>query len=1093
MARHNRVLLGCDEVVLLDSATVPFVADLHIHSYLSRATSRELDLEHLHAWAQRKGIGVVATGDFTHPRWLAELRDKLVPAGGGLYKLRDDLANAVDATVPAACHGEVRFMLSVEISSIYKRDERVRKVHNLVYAPDFEVAATIASRLARIGNITSDGRPILGLDSRDLLEITLESSPDAFLIPAHVWTPWFSALGEKSGFDSIDACFGDLAGHVFAAETGLSSDPAMNWRLSSLDRLALVSSSDAHSPEKLGREATLFACEPSYFAMRDALKARDEGFLGTVEFFPEEGKYHHPGHRTCGVSLSPGEAAALGNLCPKCGRPLTGGVASRVAALADRPEGFRPGRAKDFTNLVPLVEVLGELLGVGATSTRVRRSYDKLLASAGSEMDVLMQLPAEDADREGPPLLGEALRRMRAGQVIRKAGFDGEYGVVRVFGEEERRQLLAQTMFGFAQGMLPSTGAEARTEAAGANPRTARRQKAPVSDGTARDEDPEQAVAIHHRGSPLLIVAGPGTGKTRTLVGRIAHLIEDDGVEPSAITAITFTRKAAGELRDRLRTRVGAKAARVTATTFHALALAILREFTNEADLPADFAVLGEDERLALVRELAERTGTSSDAGKLASAIARTKTDAAAPSQAELPPEVADELTVLLPLYQAALQERGALDFDDLVVRAVRLLDGHAPVLSRVRERCVHLLVDEYQDVNASQYQLVRLLAPSDAATGLCAVGDPDQAIYGFRGSHPAYFARFTDDYPNGRTITLSRNYRSAAPVVTLATAVIARAPSRPARPLVAQASGGPKVIRHLVADERAEAELIVAAIERAVGGTDMLMTADLAADETASAILGKSASELGVATDTVSGHAADDEASEEALAPLAFHDIAVLTRLSAQADVIEEALDRASIPCQRASGDGLTSRPHVADLLARLERSHDRSGKKPLADAIAVLDPDAKLDPRRQRAVELLCTLALPFGDDLVAFREAVTLGHDGDVALAPQKVSLLTLHASKGLEFPLVFIAGCEDGILPLRLPWLPAIDVEEERRLLYVGMTRAKQRLVLVSASKRHLLGRAVENRPCEFLSDLGARLLEDRRAATRPRRPKQLSLL
>ena len=270
-----------------------FVADLHVHSRFSRATSRDLDLEHLHAWAQRKGIAVVATGDFTHPRWFAELRDKLVPAAGGLFRLRDDLAAAVAAEVPAACRAEVRFVLSVEVSSIYKRGERVRKVHNLLYAPDFEAAARIASRLVRIGNIASDGRPILGLDSRDLLEITLASSPDAFLIPAHIWTPWFSALGEKSGFDSLDECFRDLTTHIFAAETGLSSDPAMNWRLSSLDRVALVSSSDAHSPEKLGREANRFACEPSYFAMRDALRSRGDGFLGTIEFFPEEGKYHH--------------------------------------------------------------------------------------------------------------------------------------------------------------------------------------------------------------------------------------------------------------------------------------------------------------------------------------------------------------------------------------------------------------------------------------------------------------------------------------------------------------------------------------------------------------------------------------------------------------------------------------------------------------------------------------------------------------------------------------------------------------------------------------------------------------------------------
>jgi uncharacterized protein (TIGR00375 family) len=424
---------------------VPFVADLHIHSYLSRATSRALDLEHIHGWAQRKGITVVATGDFTHPRWFAELRDKLVPAGAGLFRLRDDLAAAIDEGVHAAARAPVRFLLSVEVSSIYKRGDRVRKVHNLLYAPDFQTAARIGSRLARVGNVASDGRPILGLDSRDLLEITLESSPDAFLVPAHVWTPWFSALGEKSGFDSLDECFGDLASYIFAAETGLSSDPAMNWRLSALDRVSLVSSSDAHSPEKLGREASRFDCDLSYFAIRDALRDRSPEFLGTIEFFPEEGKYHHEGHRACAVNLAPSEAAALGHLCPRCGKPLTGGVASRVAALADRPEGFRPEGAKSFANLIPLVELLGEILGVGSSSKRVRTHYDKLLARAGSELHILTEWPTEEAERDGPPLLGEALRRMRAGEVKRIAGFDGEYGVVRVFDEEERKRLLART------------------------------------------------------------------------------------------------------------------------------------------------------------------------------------------------------------------------------------------------------------------------------------------------------------------------------------------------------------------------------------------------------------------------------------------------------------------------------------------------------------------------------------------------------------------------------------------------------------------------------------------------------------------------
>src|SRR6266498_858472 len=301
-----------------------FHVDLHVHSKYSRATSRDLDLEHLAYWACRKGIGVVATGDFTHPAWRAEIKEKLVPAEPGLFRLRPDLEAGVTQQLPAACQTIPRFMLSVEISTIYKKGDRTRKIHHLIYAPDFDTADRISASLGRIGNINSDGRPILGLDSRHLLEITLESHPDAYLVPAHIWTPWFAVLGSQSGFESIVECYGDLSDQIFAVETGLSSDPPMNWRLSMLDRYRLVSNSDAHSPARLGREATTLDTALDYFAIRDAFR-NGEGYVGTVEFFPEEGKYHLDGHRKCGVRLTPEETKAQGGRCPVCGQPVTVG------------------------------------------------------------------------------------------------------------------------------------------------------------------------------------------------------------------------------------------------------------------------------------------------------------------------------------------------------------------------------------------------------------------------------------------------------------------------------------------------------------------------------------------------------------------------------------------------------------------------------------------------------------------------------------------------------------------------------------------------------------------------------------------------
>jgi DNA helicase-2/ATP-dependent DNA helicase PcrA len=413
---------------------MPFIADLHIHSRFSRATSKDLDLVHLHAAAQSKGVRVLGTGDFTHPQWRRELKEQLVSTGNGLFRLRRDLARQADIEVPEACKNQVRFMLTAEISTIYKRAGRVHKVHHIVCAPDFASAEQFSVALSKVGNLSADGRPILRLDSRDLLQTALETGPDIALIPAHIWTPWFSCLGSKSGFNSIQECYGSLAEHIIAVETGLSSDPPMNWRLSSLDRFALVSNSDAHSVSKLAREANLFGCEVSYYAMMEALRSVDrKKFLGTIEFFPEEGKYHLDGHRTCNVRLTPQETRRRHGLCPVCGKPITVGVMHRVEELADRPTGVRPHKARNFYSLIPLVEILSQVLSKSATGKSVRLLYNQLLSEYGPELFILREIPLEDLSHHGITRLSEALRRMRAGEVIRSAGFDGEYGTIKLF------------------------------------------------------------------------------------------------------------------------------------------------------------------------------------------------------------------------------------------------------------------------------------------------------------------------------------------------------------------------------------------------------------------------------------------------------------------------------------------------------------------------------------------------------------------------------------------------------------------------------------------------------------------------------------
>lgn len=407
------------------------IADLHIHSRFSMATSKEGMPENLDFWARKKGISLIGTGDFTHPVWREELKERLVSEGNGLYRLRDEYVKEESRKFP----GEgTRFVVSGEISSIYKKNGKTRKVHNVILLPSLEAADAMAQRLEKIGNIHSDGRPILGLDSHDLLEMMLDVCPEGILIPAHIWTPHFSVLGAKSGFDSVEECFEELAPYIHALETGLSSDPAMNWRISKLDRYQLVSNSDAHSPSKLGREANLLDIDCSYEGLYRAIQT-GEGLEGTVEFFPEEGKYHFDGHRKCGVSLSPVEAERLGGICPVCGKKLTMGVDHRVEQLADRAEGFVKKDGKKYESLVPLPEVISACMGYSTASKKVQGCFEQMIQTLGTEFDILRNVPSEDIKSCAGERIAEGIENVRTGNVKRIPGYDGEYGKIELFDE----------------------------------------------------------------------------------------------------------------------------------------------------------------------------------------------------------------------------------------------------------------------------------------------------------------------------------------------------------------------------------------------------------------------------------------------------------------------------------------------------------------------------------------------------------------------------------------------------------------------------------------------------------------------------------
>jgi len=424
-----------------------FVADLHPHSKYSRAVSSQMVIPQIYRWVKKKGINLVGTGDFTHPFWFSHLKENLIEKDGFLkYKDGND---------------DTYFLFSTELSSIYSQGGRARRIHNLVFAPDFAAVEKINRVLASRGNLSSDGRPILGISSRDLAETIFEASPKALVIPAHIWTPWFSLYGSNSGFDSIEECFGDLSDKIYAIETGLSSDPAMNWRISELDNRQIVSFSDAHSPAKFGRESTIFEIKPSYDSFAKAIKT-GEGIVATIEFFPEEGKYHYTGHRNCNVRHSPQETKKLGTVCPSCGRPLTVGVMHRVEELATRSEEEVGKEEKDlaledgakvravrstklkrpiYFNLVPLQEIIAQALGVGEQTGQVQDEYEKLVREFGSEFSVLLKVPIQDLETKTTPRMAQAIEKVRQGDIILEPGFDGVFGKVKIWPDEPKKEL----------------------------------------------------------------------------------------------------------------------------------------------------------------------------------------------------------------------------------------------------------------------------------------------------------------------------------------------------------------------------------------------------------------------------------------------------------------------------------------------------------------------------------------------------------------------------------------------------------------------------------------------------------------------------
>ena len=1092
-----------------------FLADLHIHSKYSRATSKECVPEFLELWARRKGLDLIGTGDFTHPAWRQELKDKLVPAEEGLYTLRDEFRRREEAE---GFDRKPRFLVTGEISSIYKKNGKVRKVHNLILLPNLEAAEDLSHRLEAIGNLHSDGRPILGLDSRDLLEITLDVCKDAIFIPAHIWTPHFSLFGAYSGFDTIEECFGDMTGCIHALETGLSSDPPMNWRLSALDRFTLVSNSDAHSPANLAREANLFDTELSYPAISRALQNREtKEFFGTVEFFPEEGKYHYDGHRNCKVCLKPSETEAVSGVCPVCGGRITVGVLHRVEARADRAEGFVPPTAKHFESLVPLREVIAASTGLTPASKRVQADYERMIRELGPELFILREAQPGDIELAAGPLVAEGIRRLRAGKVEVRPGYDGEYGKVEILERDEIDRLSGQLYF-FRQEKRSAPAAKeagsgkkpAGVKSAQLDPAAGRALKREAA-GTGSPSDalaglnPRQREAASAPDAAVAVIAGPGTGKTKTLVSRIAYLVQNRGVSPAQITAVTFTNRAADEMRARLAAYFKDKKIlkAMTIGTFHSVCLRILSPKSGKPNL----TVIDGQDALSIVADILKGLRVKASPRDVLRGISLIKSGARQPGEtAEIPPEVYGQ-------YCAQLAQYGVMDYDDILLNALEAFGSGKMERGQeqeLRNSFSHLLVDEFQDISPVQYRLIREWSKGGA--GIFVIGDPDQSIYGFRGSDPRCFGRFFEDFAGARKIRLTQNYRSTPEIIGCACSALVKGDAEgPA--LEAQKASGSKV-RLLEGDsDFQEAIFIAKEINRMIGGIDML---DVSVSDGKKRISGPARS---------------------------FAEIAVLYRTNRQAELLEYCLRKEGIPYRVAGrGDFLSDREvrkavaffrfllDPADLISlrlclkewevcsggRLQGLlTDYAASKQSISAFLELAGRFSATEKLSRFSELLSKYeplvrsekpqkligawvcdndlqgvqSMKLFSDMAALHarmpallQNLLLGRDADVVRSDGKnytsdtVSLMTLHAAKGLEFPVVFISGVKDGTIPLK-GRNGDCDLGEEHRLFYVGMTRAQDELILLAPPA-----------PSPFLADLRADFLSTETAFERKKEPE-----
>lgn len=918
-----------------------------------------------------------------------------------------------------------------------------------------------------------------------------------------------------------------------------------------LDGLTLISNSDAHSPSKLGREATLFNTDLEYAAIKSAMETGDpHHFRGTYEFYPEEGKYHLDGHRKCGVRLSPAESMKNSGKCPVCGRGLTLGVLYRVEELADRPHNETPEKYHPYETLIPLTEILSEILKVGPKSKKVQKNYNTALEILGPEFGILQTRSIEELHLAGIPLLGEAINKIRQNRITLFPGFDGEFGKIQIFSKEERQALEGQRPLFINPGPPPKKAVE-NTHDRGRTPKhrvtkSPLKKKQPQNAKAAAYLNSRQKKAVQHQGTPLLIVAGPGTGKTLTLTHKIAHLIKERRVDPGHILAVTFTNKAAQEMRERLELLLGALDLMPYATTFHSLCFRILKSL----DRHAGRVVIDENDRATLidgaVKHVKKKTGVSIPAKhNFTNAIVSAKQQILGPTDNLEKIAVqggcdAALLRQVYEVYQKQLSLQEAYDFEDLIFKVVKLFESSEKVLFTYQDLFKYIFVDEYQDLNLGQYRIVKALASADKE--ICVIGDPDQSIYGFRGSDVRYFNQFIEDYPEAGVINLTRNYRSTETILEASHQIISDQHVSVSGSRVYSGIDGKKTITVLEQEsEKAEAVAVGKMIENMIGGLGL----------------------YSIDFDKIDDSDGDGDRG--------FSDFAVLYRTKAQAPVFAEMFEKAGIPYQVVSRENYYSKKGIRELLSFLKIVCRRGtysdlerviqirgkgvGKKtvdvfkercfenniPLNDVlfqdgghaiqglskvqqqkfegvfedVSTLEKQMKsmsveqkliflkenikklgqaltIDSKIEDIFSRLIKTASKYAENPAGFFEMISLQEETDAyEFKAEKVALMTMHAAKGLEFPVVFIVGCEDGFIPYKRSPAGVQDIDEENRLFYVAMTRARENLYLTYAKKRKIYGKSEDRDLSPFVEYIeeGLRSHEKSRARSKTKQKKE----